>query len=79
MVYICLHSLYHCQECADVRLAQAATRGELKDVRQALRALVHGGLLEARAEVGVLVWTRARSCTSPWVPPRTVGPGRGRP
>lgn len=52
MVYICLHSLYHCQECADVRLAQAATRGELKDVRQALRALVHGGLLEARLRWG---------------------------
>ncbi|CAK9075089.1 unnamed protein product [Durusdinium trenchii] len=38
------------QEVADVRLAQAATRGELKDIEQALRA---GARVDTRAELHI--------------------------
>jgi len=38
------------QEVADVRLAQAATRGELKDIQQALRA---GARVDTRAELHI--------------------------
>eukprot|EP00435_Cladocopium_sp_Y103_P056222 s136_g18.t3 len=38
------------QECADVRLAQAATRGELKDLQQAIRS---GARVDTRAEMHI--------------------------
>eukprot|EP00913_Durusdinium_trenchii_P025456 g23896.t3 len=45
-----LRSLMVFQEVADVRLAQAATRGELKDIEQALRA---GARVDTRAELHI--------------------------